>query len=402
MEELAKQIHSGGWQEGNIPDKLYFSTAQKLAAAITQGMGESFGYDDPLNSLAAGLRANLYQFSGAKSLTHAAALSDALIDENGKLKPFSRYRKDVLATNKLYNEQYLSAEYSNAVAQSQMATKWKEFEALGPDTWIEYRTVGDDRVRPKHRAMDGIVQKIDSPFWDRAFPPNDWACRCTVIPADAPHSPMSAKEAGKIGKENVGNPVFENNTGKTGIVYKDDHPYFDSLKGIKELDAVANYGMKSLSSIMKKAEDFPAPLHMDTETDYYIWWKKMVTENGVNETDFVLQDKTGTSILFESRSGKKSADYFRDHILRKPGEKRHEYALNIQEVVTAPDEIWYKSVKGVKEWQYIKYYNDGPYLLTVLEKDGVIKAETFYKIEKGRFNDGEIRKKRTGVLLFKK
>jgi len=132
---------------GEIPNDLYFSTAQKLSKAITEGVGDSFSYDDPSNSLAAELRANLYQFSGAKSLTHANALRDLLVDENGKEKSFNQFKQDVQSTNKFYNEQALSAEYSNALAQGQMAVKWQDFEALGKDAWLEYRTAGDDRVR---------------------------------------------------------------------------------------------------------------------------------------------------------------------------------------------------------------------------------------------------------------
>jgi len=394
MDELEKQIHDGNWQAGEIPNDLYFSTAQKLSKAITEGVGDSFSYDDPSNSLAAELRANLYQFSGAKSLTHANALRDLLVDENGKEKSFNQFKQDVQSTNKFYNEQALSAEYSNALAQGQMAVKWQDFEALGKDAWLEYRTAGDDRVRASHAALDGIIQKIDSPFWNRAYPPNDWGCRCTVIPADQPADAMTEKEAGSIGKKSVGNPLFENNVGKSKIIYKDDHPYFDSLNGIKELDAVKNYGMKSMGSIMSKADDLPPAAFTKTETDFHIWWDKMIKENGVNETDFVLKDKTGTNVVFDN--------YFKDHILVKQSEKRYEYAANVADVFLKPDEMWFKTVKNVKEWQYIKYYNDGPHLLTVIEDDGMIKAKTFYKIDKGGYADGQIRKKRTGVLLYKK
>lgn len=46
----------------------------------------------------------------------------------------------------------------------------------------EYSTVGDDRVRPEHKALDGVRLPKDDPFWKRFWPPNGWSCRCTVIP----------------------------------------------------------------------------------------------------------------------------------------------------------------------------------------------------------------------------
>lgn len=45
----------------------------------------------------------------------------------------------------------------------------------------QYSAVMDDRTRPEHRALDGIVYRSDHPFWDEHFPPWSWNCRCTVI-----------------------------------------------------------------------------------------------------------------------------------------------------------------------------------------------------------------------------
>jgi len=48
-------------------------------------------------------------------------------------------------------------------------------------TKYEYVTAGDDRVRPAHQAMDGIVRPADDPFWLEWYPPNGFRCRCTVL-----------------------------------------------------------------------------------------------------------------------------------------------------------------------------------------------------------------------------
>lgn len=45
-----------------------------------------------------------------------------------------------------------------------------------------YVTVGDDRVREEHAALDGVTLPKDDPFWQRFFPPNGWNCRCQAIP----------------------------------------------------------------------------------------------------------------------------------------------------------------------------------------------------------------------------
>lgn len=45
----------------------------------------------------------------------------------------------------------------------------------------KYVTVGDDRVRPEHAALDGTTLPKDDPFWQLYWPPNGWQCRCQVI-----------------------------------------------------------------------------------------------------------------------------------------------------------------------------------------------------------------------------
>jgi SPP1 gp7 family putative phage head morphogenesis protein len=46
----------------------------------------------------------------------------------------------------------------------------------------KYVTVGDDRVREEHAAIDGTVLPKDDAFWQRFYPPNGWNCRCQAIP----------------------------------------------------------------------------------------------------------------------------------------------------------------------------------------------------------------------------
>lgn len=46
----------------------------------------------------------------------------------------------------------------------------------------EYRTHGDDRVRPSHVELNGKVLPAGHPVWQKIFPPNDWGCRCIVVP----------------------------------------------------------------------------------------------------------------------------------------------------------------------------------------------------------------------------
>ncbi|GEM_PF-3380929 len=45
----------------------------------------------------------------------------------------------------------------------------------------QYSAVNDDRTRPTHRALDGIVLPANHEFWNTHYPPWDFSCRCNVI-----------------------------------------------------------------------------------------------------------------------------------------------------------------------------------------------------------------------------
>lgn len=45
----------------------------------------------------------------------------------------------------------------------------------------QYKTAGDGKVRAEHEAMHDRIYMADDPIWDIWYPPNGFACRCTVV-----------------------------------------------------------------------------------------------------------------------------------------------------------------------------------------------------------------------------
>jgi SPP1 gp7 family putative phage head morphogenesis protein len=64
------------------------------------------------------------------------------------------------------------------------AGRWRMYNRAGMRAVYdryEYKTAGDDHVRPAHEALNGIVRAADDDFWRSYWPPNGYRCRCTVV-----------------------------------------------------------------------------------------------------------------------------------------------------------------------------------------------------------------------------
>jgi SPP1 gp7 family putative phage head morphogenesis protein len=69
-----------------------------------------------------------------------------------------------------------------AIAYSAGQRVRDEDPAIQEILWgYQYVTVGDDRVRPEHAAMDGHTAAKDDPIWDSWTPPCGWGCRCALV-----------------------------------------------------------------------------------------------------------------------------------------------------------------------------------------------------------------------------
>ena len=75
-----------------------------------------------------------------------------------------------------------------------------QFDPDNLATYLKYVTCHDDRVRPEHAALDGIILPRSDPFWSSHYPPWDWGCRCLAVE-------MMAEEVDGIKAEESGLPA---------------------------------------------------------------------------------------------------------------------------------------------------------------------------------------------------
>lgn len=115
------------------------------------------------------------------------------------------------------------------MASAESAAKWERFAQDGDRYYLQYRTVGDNRVRPEHQALHGVTLPIDDPFWAEYFPPNGWMCRCDTVQVRKSKYPATDHdEAMRRGDEALQRDVkgiFRFNPGMEQVTFPDYNPY---------------------------------------------------------------------------------------------------------------------------------------------------------------------------------
>lgn len=178
-------------------------------------------------------------------------MNSFLVDENGKIRSYSSFKRKVDVVHKKYNRNYLQAEYQTAKRSAQAVRQWKGFEDnqdLFPN--LKYMTVDDDKVRLDHEKLHGVIKAVNDPFWDTHYPPNGWRCRCYVKPT----TEAVSEKAPKITVEES----FNHNVGKTNELFMEKkHPYFVIPKSDKKEVAtkinglLANHSAKEVLKFAK-------------------------------------------------------------------------------------------------------------------------------------------------------
>ncbi|AQW85471.1 phage Mu protein F-like protein [Campylobacter pinnipediorum subsp. caledonicus] len=112
--------------------------------------------------------------------------------------------------------------YAKARYNSQM-------QSLGE--YFRYTAVLDNKTRPKHKNLHGLILPKTDPFWDTNYPPNDWRCRCKVqvlseeeikarglIPNNTHLKPVASKDfAYNPGKVDTLDTILQNKMTKAGL-----------------------------------------------------------------------------------------------------------------------------------------------------------------------------------------
>ncbi len=294
MSRLIEAYLRGLFEEKKVSKKhreqLWQYYYDKLSKGVDVGFSpKSLHYD---KDLADALKYNIAEFSAFKETSFRKVVESLLVDENGGLRSWRDFKLEAYKVSGDYNHHWLETEYHQTIANAQMAEKWKGFEDnadLYPN--LKLVSVGDARVRPEHKILDGTIRPIDDPFWKTHTPPLDWGCRCDIIATD--EDPTEIKGGLQLKIE------FENNPALTGKIFGGSAYMTSGGLNPEMIEEIGRFAKR----MFEKAKDEVVK----------IYEKNILKRPRENQFKTVLKTKNGGKVL--------------KHILYKKGNDHREITL---------------------------------------------------------------------------
>ena len=230
-----------------IEPNLYKGTSKTYRKAVDEGFG-TVKWGEPDYDFLHALKHNTDVLAAFKTHRQQNDIAALLLDDDGKLKPFSQFRQDVEGVIGKYNRDWLTTEYNTAVIRARHAARWKDFErdaALYPNLkWLETTSPNPDLI--VHDHFKNRIWALIDPFWKRHYPGDRWNCKCGLTNTDEPVTDNRDVYQEDVFKEKQPDAGIDSNAGLTGEIFTQTHPY------IKEAHKGAEQAVKKLDEMMKE------------------------------------------------------------------------------------------------------------------------------------------------------
>ncbi len=356
---LAKRVARG---EARYFDReLFDHTASRLLNAFHAGwrngrvgLRNSIEYGTADDVVLTAMETNLYHFSAAKTLTEIQQLNQAYRAS----RSFEEYMEQAAKITDTFNRRWARTEYDTAgqVAES-TSTYYRLLEQNRLFPYWEYRTVGDDKVREEHAALNGLILPANDPRWRKIYPPNGWGCRCYVVPRmrheveDVDPAEMQQRadayfETGEF--KTAAAQGFGVNRAELREIFTTNQQYIRKFptKAAKYLNRLGATDY-DLPTVAKRQAETVAdlPRYTGTAAD---WFSERQRDGSV-----VLTDWLGRRVALSEKT-------FRTHTTGSHA-GRVEYLRAMTETLSDPDEVWINTEKGKSAYDnytLIRYYRD--------------------------------------------
>lgn len=361
-------------------------------------------YNAPDDVFRTAMEQNLFHFSAAKTLAEVQELNRLMRE----CKDFNEFHHKSKQVTDVFNKTWQKTEWDTALLTAEAASNYRRLmmnKAVFP--YWEYRTAGDDKVRPRHQLLEGIILHHSDSRWKKIFPPNDWKCRCRVrgkmafevegIDLEAMKTRVDEFLESSEWKRSEAQGWGVNRCA-TGEVFSANQMYIrkfpqQASRRLAELTA-DKWGQDTVPHLIQKA-DKPMPVTEETED---IIWQQYAQEGIISLPDY--QGRTITLVKSQ----------FDSHTSRKGRDNRIPYWAAMQEALLQPDEVWLNDdiKRGVFDtYNLIRYYNDGAIVVNFRIDNDKLLLKSWYelttKVPEGRkVQLKRIWDKRRRGLLIKK
>ena len=245
--KLLEGIHSGEITEYDIPNDLYYATADYLLHGLYTGFGGTLDdFEGKDWELLNNLRENVYMFSAAKNFQELKDIQGLMFDDKGERISMNEFSKLGAQRFETWNDAWGRTEYGTAVGQAQMASKWEEVERNADLLPIAvFDTKGNPC--PECAPFNNFAAPVSDPIWGWLTPLLHFNCEC-VIRTEEKGYPLSDRKVAEDLKDTVPK-MFQMNPAKDGYIFSDEHPYFQVEKKDREF-AKENFG-KEIPEVKK-------------------------------------------------------------------------------------------------------------------------------------------------------
>ena len=397
-EALLKSIYNS--KTGTYDYSTYRQQVDKLAKGLRQGLQVNAGYNEPDYLAATLMEANINRFGFNKNVATVLELNRAL-DINESFNDFHKKARSILG---VYNHAYLVTEYNLAIATGQEAADWnRQWAQRDVFPFWEYVTVGDDRVRPAHAALDGKIFALNDPSSYALAPPNGHGCRCTrkqLTELEVDRSKVIDGSAGKglLGDEwdKMEKGGFAKNRAITKDVFDLNTEYIDRLTNGKRPDVnkltYADAGLPSFDAIPKKYKSAKLNLKDTPLSEVWTDFNSKAADYGIAAKRVATYtDYTGRPVGLDNvrLMDQMGAKYMGDD------EQRHLLYQKLGDILQNPSEVYMQPRNAGAVYTYLKYFAGRSVMVSV-----ILDATGLMVIDSWQFVSG-VDGLRVGILVNK-
>jgi SPP1 gp7 family putative phage head morphogenesis protein len=324
---------------------------------------------------------NIFHFSAAKTVAELQTLNGLY----RKSKSFDDFYKSAVEKVDVFNKTWQKTEWQSATLISESTANYNRLKSkthLFP--YWKYVAVIDERTRPEHAALNGLILAANDPRWAQIWPPNGWKCRCYVVGVMAHEvSSVDLKAMRAKADAYIKGPEFKAakaqgfgvNRALTPQLFNANQLYIKKFPTMaKRLLKNVNYNTYKLGSFeanRKKAATAVAK-YQGTIEDYVNGLKK---EDG--KTFFT--DYNDRKIEFSLKR------YLKGHSTKL--QERVPYIKSASETLKVPDEVWINAAGSdtFDQYVFIKYNTDETMVVVAKIKGGnLYEVKTWFSVQEGR------------------